>query len=183
MADDKPGAHDQASKGSWQERETMLSLGRLANARANLATLEEQAAAPVEPVTKADPVDRARVEAIESELVKLRPKTHGRFGAGGARDKVEALEVQQRLVLERMGFGSYESYRHAADQPVVAAPLVDATQLEMARREFADAERAFIEITSLVMPPVEVDPDADVEDEDEHDAEIFDIQAKPSAAS
>ncbi len=182
MTDDTHDAQDQAGKGSWQERETMLSLGRLANARANLATLEEQAALPVAPLASADPVDRARVEAIESELAKLRPKTHGRFGGSGARDKVEALETQQRLVLDRLGFPAYADFRRAVDTPVDAGPTVDATQLEMARREFADAERAFIEITSLVMPPVEIDPDADVED-DEHDAEIFDLQAKPSAAS
>jgi hypothetical protein len=181
MADDTHGGHEQGKKMSWQERETMLSLARLANARANLATLEEQAAGPVDRLATADPVDRARVEAIETEIDKLRAKARGRFGAG-AREKIGELELQQRLILDRIGFPSFDAYRAAVDTPVDAVVGVDATQLEMARREFADAERAFIEITSMVMPPVEVNLEAEAEDL-EHDAEIFDLPAKPSAAS
>jgi len=178
MSLDKQGSDAQGPKLSWQERETLLALQRLANARANLATLEETAA-PDDPFAAVDPADRVRADELYAEIQKLRPKTTARFGSAAAKEKMDELEVQQHLVLDRMGFASYEAYRTAADNPVVAGD-VDATVLELARREFRTAEESFLEIASMVIPPADDEPID--EPDQEFDADIIRLQ-KPSAAS
>lgn len=179
MADD---TNPPAEPNAWQEREIASALQRLANARANVAVLEEHAVAPVAEVTEVAADDADRLESLHSGIERLRPKTTGRFGAGSARHKMDELELEQRLLLDRLGFASYDAYRAGISTPSAAAPTVDATMLEFARREFRDAEAAFIEITSMIIPPSDPEPVYDDEDGD-HDAEIIDLQAKPSAAS
>jgi hypothetical protein len=178
MSEDKQRSDAQGQKMSWQERETMLALQRLATARANLATLEE-AAAPADPMASVDRDDARRADELHAEIEKLRPKTTARFGAGAAKEKIDELDFQLRLVLDRMGFATYEAYRAAAENPVTAAD-VDATVLELARREFRSAEESFLEIASMVSPPSEPEPAR--EPEHEFEADVIRLQ-KPSAAS
>ena len=178
MSAEMQGGDGQGSKMSWQERETLLALQRLANARANLALLEETAS-PRDPFADIDPADCRRADEIHAEIAKLLPKTTARFGAGAAKEKVDELEFQLRLVLERMKFATYEAYRAAVENPVVGGE-VDSTVLELARREFQSAEESFLEIAAMVIPPS--DPEPDEEPEQEFEADIIRLQ-KPSAAS
>ena len=172
------------TKPSWHEREIAEALQRLANARAQLATLEEQveaAAARPEP----DPGDVARAEALQAEVVKLTAKASGRF-KGSARAKLEATERDLRLVLDRLGVERLEQLAE-----VRAEAAVDPTVLDFARRECADAEQAFLEIAALEIPEADDEPE-----DDQPDAEVIpaaetfgdagadvDLRIEPSAAS
>lgn len=177
----EPGSDTPEQKMSWQERETMLALQRLANARANLASLEEQAGGGPDPLAKADPADVARVTEIHAEMDKLRPKTSSRFGGGSARDRMEELEMQQRLILDRLGFQSYDTFLEAAQRDTAPATEVDPTVLDFARREFEGAEQAFLEITALVLPPKEGGPDEETDDETDDELETLEVE-KPAAS-
>lgn len=182
-------AHDDdldnpSAKPSWQERETNLALLRLANARANLAGLEEQAAGPAAAFADADPADLALVESIEGELATLRVKAGARFGGGAARDRIVDLEFKQRLAFERIGVTSFEQYVERRDAPPV---VIDADVLAFARREFEDAQQAFLDISSLEMPEREAGQDDHAFDEldaddDGEDAEIINLNVKPAAS-
>src|SRR3954452_5588823 len=88
----------QVPKTSWQARETLLALQRLANARAQLAALEETPDRPPSPADHADPADVAELQALTEDIERLRPKANGRFGRSSAREKMVQLEIQQWLV-------------------------------------------------------------------------------------
>lgn len=180
MADDNATS---PAKPSWHEREVAQALQRLANARAQLASLEEQIAATVtrpEP----DPADVAKAEALQAEITKLISKASGRFGASAARAKLEVCERDLRLVLDRLGV---EHLDELSAPPTASG--VDPTVLDFAQRECADAEQMFLEVAAMVIP--------DTEPEDEqHDAEVIaaaetfddddadlDLRIEPSAAS
>lgn len=172
-------------KPSWQEREVTLALQRLVRARANLAGLEEQAAGPTSVLTAADPADLAKADEIEDELTKLRPKAAGRFGGGGARERIEELEFQRRLVFERIGVADYAQITAARAVPDDAGPSVDADVLAFARRECEQAEQAFLEVAALVIPDADPDDEQFGEgaDQDEgEDAEIINLNVKPHAS-
>lgn len=166
------------AKQSWQERERNLALLRMANAQANLAGLEEQAEGPGAALAAVDADDLVLVESIEDELVKLRVKATARFGGGAARDRIGDLEYKQRLVLDRVGFNTFEQYAAVRDTPAGAG--VDADVLAFARREFQDAQQAFLDIANLDMP--EREPDDDEFDLDGEDAEIINLNVKPAAS-
>jgi len=178
-------AEDDGTSGStlsWHEREITQALQRLANARANLAQLEAQAADTVV-VPPPDPVDLARAEELQADIVRLSAKASGRF-SGGARSKLAESERQLRLLLHRLGVASLDELRRG---PTVV-PAVDPTVLEFAQRECADAEKAFVQVTAMVIPDAEPEPD-------EPDAEVIaaadsftegkdlDLRVEPSAAS
>ena len=165
------------AKPSWQERERNLALQRLANARANLAGLQEQALAPVSALAAADPEDVERVESIEEELGALQVKANARFGGSAARERIAELEYKQRLIFERIGVSSYDEFVARRDSPV---PAVDDDVLAFAQREFDDAMQAFLDIANLEMPDVE--PDDDAIDLDGEDAEIINLNVKPAAS-
>lgn len=164
------------AKQSWQERERNLALLRLANARANLAGLEEQALAPASALATADPDDIERVESIEEELGTLQAKANARFGGSAARERIAELEYKQRLVFERIGVTSYEQFAARRDAQV---PAVDDDVLAFAQREYDDAEQAFLDIANLEMPDVVPDDDIDLDGED---AEIINLNVKPAAS-
>lgn len=171
------------AKPSWHEREIAQALQRLANARAQLASLEEQVGATVtrpEP----DPADVARAESLQADIAKLTTKASGRFGATAARAKLEVSQRDLRLVLDRLGVEHLDELSAPA-----AGAAVDPTVLDFARRECADAEQAFLEVAAMVIPDAE--PEAE-----HHDAEIIaaaetfgddgtelDLRIEPSAAS
>jgi hypothetical protein len=162
---------------SWYEEETMRALRRVAQAKAYLAELEAQAAtASAAPVVTADQGDIDRLAELQAEIDKLIPKANARFGADKARHRIDELEVQMRLVLDRLGFGTYDDFLDAgAELPVTVEP-VDATVLEFARREVASAEAAWMELLAVEMPEAEelsdelltAEPDPTAADEGGH---------------
>jgi len=182
MGDDNVAS---AAKPSWHEREIALALQRLANARAHLATLEAQH--EVEPATiAADPADITLAEALQIDIERYTAKAAGRFG-GGARAKLDDCRRQQRVVLERLGVATIDELRTRGS--AAAAPAVDPTLLDFARRECAEAEKEFLEVAAMVIPEVEPEPegeDAEVIEapstfgDDAHD---LDLRIEPSAAS
>lgn len=158
MADDNAGS---PPRPSWHERETALALQRLANARANLATLEERAAADAAPV-ELDPADVARAEQLQIDIDRYTAKASGRFGGGSARAKLADSRRQLEAVLTRLGVESIADLRAAAAAPAV--PAVDPAVLDFARRECAEAEKAFLDVAAMVIPEVEPDPELDAAD-------------------
>jgi hypothetical protein len=185
MYDRTYGSESRHENVSWQDREIRLSLHRLANARAHLATLEERAAPPTNRLTEAEPADVVELQAIGRELERLRPKAHGRFGGSSAREKVVQLELRQWIVLERIGFSTYDEYVAACVQPIDTTPAVDEVVLDFARREFRSAEQAFLEVAAIVMPEAEPDSGENLasgyEDEDYED-EYLRFKANPAAS-
>lgn len=164
------------SKMTWQERETSRALERLASARANLATLEEQAAGPANRLAGVDPTDLATLDELDAERRKLEPKANSRFGGAAARERLDEIALKTGLILERVGFASYEELAAERDRPVAPAAEVDPVILEFARREVADAEAAFIEIVSLELPPTEAEESVD--DEEGEPAPVVDLRSR-----
>ena len=148
---------------NWYEEETLRSLKRLAQARAYLAELEEQdAAAHAAPLVVADQHDIDRLAELQAEIDRLWPKTQARFGADKARAQIDELEMQMRLILDRIGFETYDDFLDAgAVLPSTVEP-VDPTVLEFARREVASAEAAWTELLAVEIPA----PAAEEDDED-----------------
>jgi hypothetical protein len=153
MAEDNVGS---APKPSWHEREINLALQRLANARAHLALLEEQAGASTPAAPVVDPADLARADELQRDIAKLTAKASGRFGGGSAR-KLQEAERELRLLLHRVGVERVEDLRAA---PGDAGEAVDPAVLDFARRECDDAQKAFLEVTAMVIPEAEDEPEA-----------------------
>jgi hypothetical protein len=148
-ADSTPPSDGDEPRLSWRERELLTALRRLANSQAQVRSLEE-AMRNQSAVAPPEPGDVERIEALESELEKLRAKAAGRFGGGAARDRLPEVEMQQRLVLERLGFESYDDFVVAGRRPVRADERVDPAILDFARRELHAAEETYAEL--LAMP-------------------------------
>ena len=149
---------DASGRMNWHEKELLGALKRLVAARERLEALEEQAG--VSSVTF-DPDDVARLEAITADLTRARQKAGERFGKKWA-DKVDGLELNQRLVLDRLGLDSYEAFQSQRRQfDTVPPSVIDPTVLEFARRELASAEASFLELQMVEIIPDEVDPDDD----------------------
>lgn len=147
---------------SWQQKELLGALKRLVTARERLEGLEAQAG--VAPASVVDPADVDRANALLDELAEARDKARGRFGKKWV-EKVESLELNLRLVLDRLGCVDEDEYR--ARRRELAAPPVDAvdpTVLEFARRELAAAEAGFLEIQTLEVPEAEPEPEIDLTD-------------------
>jgi len=188
MVDDNVGT---PSRPSWHEREIALGLLRLANARAHLATLEQQRSdAPV--AVAFDPAPLAEAERLQTDVDRATAKASGRFGGGSARGRLERSRGELDLLLERLGADSIADLRARASEP--AAPAVDPTVLDFARRECAEAEKAFLEVAAMVMP--DVDPADGTDAGDRADGEVvpaaasfgddegdLDLRIEPSAAS
>lgn len=142
---------------SWHEKELVACLQRLSTARSRLEALEAQAGETQ--TTGFDPDDVERLESIHLELEEARRKASGRFGRRHA-DAVEALEVNERLVLDRLGVPSYDEYRRLRTEKAhTTVEVVDPVVLDFARREVVDAEAAFLELQALEV--MEDEPDAD----------------------
>lgn len=139
---------------SFKEREMLVALRRLANARSQLAQLEEKLAAQQQRAAW-DPDDLARVDSYQQEIEKLRQKAQSRFGGASARERLAEAELQQRLILERLGAASYEELQELRRAPASAADEVDPVFVEFARRELAAAEEAYRQVLLL---PDEADP-------------------------
>lgn len=157
-----PDTDDDAGRTmSWHEKELVAALKRLVAARTRLAALEAQAGTTVS--TGFDPDDAARLEELHDELVHARQKASGAFGRRWA-DKVEALEMNERLVLDRLGVTTYEEYRaQRVERPATTVELVDPVVLDFARRELDTAEAAFLDLQTMVVADDEPEPDLEVE--------------------
>lgn len=165
------------TKMSWKERETAKALERLVSARANLATLEEQAAGPVDRLAGVDPADLATLDELEAERRKLEPKTQSRFGGAAARERIDEIALKTGLILERIGFVSYDEVVAERNRPAAPVTEVDPVILEFARREVADAEAAFLDIASLELPPPEPADEAEADEEGEP-APVVDLRSR-----
>ncbi len=146
---------------SWHEKELVAALKRLVAARERLAALEAQAGTTVS--TGFDPDDAARLEALHGELVHARQKASGKFARRWV-DKVESLEMNERLVLDRLGVVSYDDFRaQRAERPSSTVALVDPVVLDFARRELETAEAAFLDLQTMVVESDEPEPDLERE--------------------
>jgi hypothetical protein len=136
-----------AGSGPWSPPDKAKALERLATARANLAGLERRAAPPVEPAL------RTAVEQRQQQIARLaqqvRAHKRGR-GAKHARQQIEALEGTQRLVIECLGYRSYEEFRQATTR--ADATRVDDRLLDAARQEVDRAERHFFDTAEMAIP-------------------------------
>jgi hypothetical protein len=153
---------------SWQEREIIGALRRLANARSNVLGLEAQAGGP-----PLDAQDVARAEALAGERAELRPKADSRFGGSGARERIAAIEGELRLVLDRLGVGDLDELRERVARQ--GSDAVDPQVLDFARRELDGALQAWREIRDLELPPSEpasVDASDDADEADDEGAQV-----------
>ena len=133
--------------------------------------------------------DHVAIEgSLQADITKLTAKASGRFGASGARAKLEDSQRQLRLVLERLGV---DDLADLSSPYTDAASAVDPTVLDFARRECDDAEKAFLEVAAMVIPDVEPGSDDDEAEADviaatdsfaADDTEL-DLRIEPSAAS
>jgi hypothetical protein len=143
-----PPAGEDEPRLSWRDRELLSALRRLANSRAQVQSLEAALEQQRE-IAPTDPADVERVEAFEAELTKLRAKAASRFGGGAARERVPEVEMQQRLVLERLGFASYADFTAAGGRAKPAVEPVDPAFLEFSRHELASAEEAYEQVRAM----------------------------------
>lgn len=123
------------------------ALQRLAEARANLAGLERRA------VPAVDPAIRAAVEQRQREIYELYQQVQsGKRGRAmrQARQQIEALEGTQRLVIECLGFRSYEEFQ--ASTARADATGVDRRLIDAARQEVDRAERHFFDTAEMAIP-------------------------------
>jgi hypothetical protein len=146
---------------SWHEKELVAALKRLVVARERLQVLEEQAQEPALPVL--DPADVARAHELQEQIAVLRQKVSG-FRGGRYRDDLDALIMQERLVLDRLAVASHEELadrlRRVGTAPV---NVVDPTVLEFARRELAAAEQAFLDVQTMDVPTEPEQPEGPAE--------------------
>jgi len=164
---------------TWYERELVTALKRLADAQARLAALTEQAETSA--AVSVDLADVERLRAIEADVAELEGKAKSRFGGSGARDKMAELQMQERLILERIGCADLaEACAAATSTPVEA---VDATMLEFATRELADAKKNWLELQAMEIPDVVDEPDAEPDDAELAEVTNIDHRARPQAAS
>ncbi|MGZ4705537.1 MAG: hypothetical protein ACXWCM_11775 [Acidimicrobiales bacterium] len=145
---------------TWAEQEVVDALKRLARAQSAVADLEARAAEATSPTFEAADVER--LEQLQGPLAQARAKAAGRFGKAAARERLDELEMAERLVLDRMGVGSFDEYRAAIEAPQVET--VDAQVLAFAERELASARAAWLEVQALEVPPAEA-PAPEVEPE------------------
>jgi len=155
-ADVDGGTTDVAPALSWAEQETLDALKRLAGAQSQLQALEDRASATPPAI---DPTAGSRLEQIHAEVVAARAKASGRFARGAARDRLEQLEMNERLVLDQVGVADYEAYRRLAAAAAAPGPdPVDPQVLAFARQELASAQQAWLEVAAMEVPEVE-EPD------------------------
>jgi hypothetical protein len=135
---------------SWQDREMIGALRRLALARSQLQTLTDAAAeAPPAPVF--DTAALAELEQVHADLVAARDKARSRFGGGHARHRVADLEQRQTELLAHLGADTIEAARHEAAMPPTT-DVVDPAVLAFAERELAAATRELAELRALDLP-------------------------------
>lgn len=151
MASDRTpsSSGDDEPRLSWRDRELLAALRRVANSRVQVQSLEA-AVARQRGVEPADPADPGRAQELHDELVKLRAKGTSRFGGGAARDRIPDVELELRLVLERLGYSSYAAFEAGGRRPAPDPDHVDPALVDFAHRELEAAERAYEQV--LAMP-------------------------------
>ena len=149
MSTDPPTLADpgEAPRLSWQEREIVSALRRIANARAQVARLEARLAEQLSRPGP-DPTDSALVEQLQKEIEQVAPRAAARFGGGAARERLAELRNRQREALERLGFADYAAFS-AAGGGLAPVDDVDPVFVEFARREVRDAEEALAQVLAL----------------------------------
>ncbi|MCU0269459.1 MAG: hypothetical protein MUF83_12560 [Acidimicrobiales bacterium] len=145
----EPDPAAEAPTMTWLEEETLTTLRRLANARARLAELEARIVSTVPDEVPIDPADLELARELHEEIESLRPRAAHRLAGRVARNRLEGVELHLRLVLDRLGYATYDDFVEAGRRPAVTAPDVDPVALEFARRELASAEHAWAEVQAL----------------------------------
>jgi hypothetical protein len=139
------GTVSSGNTGAWSPQDRVRALERLANARAKLAGLERRDAPAIDPEIQAAVIERQQqINGLRSEL--------GRRGRAGrqARQQIEALEGTQHLVMECLGFRSFEEFATAVDR--FDASRIDHRVLDAARLEVDRAERHFFDTAEMRIP-------------------------------
>jgi hypothetical protein len=129
----------------WSPQDRVRALERLANARANLAGLERRDAPAIDPDIQAAVIDRQQqINQLKTEIGK-----RGRAGRQ-ARQQVEALLGTQGLVMECLGFNTYEEFLTAIER--FDASRIDHRVIDAARDEVDRAERHFFDTAEMKIP-------------------------------
>jgi hypothetical protein len=150
---------------TFKDRELLVALRRLANARSQVALLDEKLARRRREESL-EPGDVARVDELEAQRERLERKARGRFGKGSARGRIGDVDNEQQRLLERLGFASYDAFCAWRDDPRLreAREGIDPVFVEFARRELADATKAYHE--TLALPDlVDAEPSVDLTQE------------------
>jgi hypothetical protein len=147
---------------SWAEQETIDTLKRLARAQSQVQALKEQLAAAGPPVEAAD---GARLAEVHAEVLAARSKAAGRFGRAAAQQRLDQLEMSERLLLERIGLADYDAFV-ARSTPTFSSPAaVDLQVLAFARHELASARLAWLDVQTMPEPrPDTSEPELEPDD-------------------
>jgi hypothetical protein len=156
------GTGDEVSL-SWQERELVSALRRLANARSQLLKLEEEAAAAAR-APSVTPAGAAALTANHAELQAAQARADSRFGRS-ARRRVLELDAVERKLLAQNRLDSYDAF--LAWQAGPKSDTVDLALLDFARREVASAAAAVAQIQSLELPEIDLTDEATAGAEEE----------------
>jgi hypothetical protein len=141
-----------AERTSWYERELVLALQRLANARANVALLEHKIALAGPGGRRITDPERHEIERRQRQIERLRVEAAGRFGGRQARHRLVELQTEQHERLRRLGVNSFEQFTYACEAQERLD--VDRLALDVARTEALAAERNYAEVSSM---PVAID--------------------------
>jgi hypothetical protein len=145
---------------SWAEQEVLDALKRLARAQAQMAALEARTPAP--PARSFDPEDVRRAQELQGDLERARAKASGRFAKGAARERLEELQMRERLLLDRLRMASLDELRAAASSPAPVTDPVDPNVLAFARQELAAAQQGWLDVQALELPSgAKSDPETD----------------------
>lgn len=106
---------------------------RVAGARRAVSEAETEFNQPV-----LTPEQIAKVEAAHHAVLETQDRTEGRFGGNRARKRLEELRVDERRVLERLGFSTYADYMMSSSSRGVGPAnraVIDTARAALARAE------------------------------------------------
>lgn len=131
------------------DREVIEALQRIASARAHLVHAEQRA---VERVRRAGAVRIPEIEEAHAELTWAKAAAVASRWPSRAARAVDAAEATLRERLARRGFDSFDAYLayRNGEGP-------EDLHLALARREFDDAQRAWMALQSEAAPTVIID--------------------------
>ncbi|MCU1356272.1 MAG: hypothetical protein JWM89_1690 [Acidimicrobiales bacterium] len=83
------------------------------------------------------PEQIAKVEAAHNAVLEAQDRTEGRFGGGRSRKRLDEIRIEERRVLERLGFSTYADYMMSSSSRGVGP--ANRAILETARSQLAHA--------------------------------------------
>jgi hypothetical protein len=136
---------------TWRDLHQQISALEAGVSRAEFEA-EERVAAARRAVAEAEadfnqpvltPEQTAKVEAAHRAVLEAHDRAEGRFGGKRARRRLEELRVDERRVLERLGFSTYADYMMSASSRGVGSAnraILDAARTNLTRAEEALGE-------------------------------------------